>query len=117
MTSLVVIALGIVALAAAAAAVVAWVSVKRLRRELKAAPYPGLAVLADVRYRQILKECVERQPEHEREHTAKHGGGKFSASLRLHAVANRFARRIEAAGLPPLPLEERVRRAREALCR
>jgi hypothetical protein len=48
------------------------------------------------------------------EHGKAHGG-QFTNSLRVEAIARRFERKIHAAKLPPLPADERRRRAKEAL--
>jgi hypothetical protein len=68
------------------------------------------------RYDRLLEECVERQPHHEREHGDRHPE-RFTAALRLEAVARRFQRKIHQAGLRPLSDAELRLRAMEAICR
>lgn len=69
------------------------------------------------RYAELLKECLERQPVHEREHALAHpSGGAFTPALQVEAVARRFERKIHLAGLPALSPDERRARTRKALC-
>jgi len=69
-------------------------------------------------YAELLEECLDRQPHHERDHSEKHETATpFTRSLRAAAIANRFSRKIHEAGLPMLSPEERIKRAKEAMCR